>query len=347
MNKGLLFYSGNGNHSLGAKVVDRFSENVGQKYNFNQIDFGQFPDGESDFRIPNFLIIKGKTVVFYQSIFNHELFEEALELIWSLKKQYQASRLIAVIPFMIFRRQDHEEKSEEICRLKMGLDRLRHAGVDEIITVAPHSEKLVKFGLDLGLNIHVIDPSPLFASVVKSSLSIDSTKEKIKVYAPDKGSIPRAVALAQKINSSVIFSLKKRGLNNEIEIEPGEESDISKIISKYNSEGFLEIYHVNKENIKESYIIMIEDEISTGTTANKVGCFLKSLGAKKIVFLASHAVLSPGWRRKLINNNPFDKIILGDTIPRDYEKRTGGLIQDISFADLIAQALSQSLNNLI
>jgi len=65
---------------------------------------------------------------------------------------------------------------------------------------------------------------------------------------------------------------------------------------------------------------MAEDEANTCVTANKTGRRLKALGAKNIIFLAIHPVLARGWRRKLFYENPFYKIILGDTIPRGYEK---------------------------
>lgn len=341
MKNNVLFYSGNGNHQLGAKIINILREYLGREYPgkvaFSHIDFEDFPDGEPDDRIRKFSEIEGKTVVFYQSIFNLELFEEALELIWAIKKQYQAAYLIAVIPFMTFRRQDHEEKPEEICRLKMAIDRLKHAGVDEIITVSPHSPNMAKFCNEFGVKIHEVDPSPLLVATIQTYLTTIPI-----IYAPDRGSVPRAIALAKITGSQVIFSLKNRGLNNDTEIKPEEKEEIDGIIECYKKE-FSEIYYADVEHVKNKFIVMVEDEISTGGTANKTGQRLKKLEAKKIIFLAINLVLVPGWKRKLFDNNPFDKVIGGDTIPRDYEKRTDGLIHDISLSELITQELYKSL----
>jgi len=335
----ILFYSGNGNHSLGAGMISHLEEYFGRDFHFENIDFGLFPDGESDNRIPRFTEISGKTVIFYQSIYNENLLEEALELIWAIKRQYKALHLIAVIPFLIFRRQDHEEKNDEICRLKMIIDRLKHAGVDEMITVSPHSADIDKFCQMFDVKLWEIDPSPLFASTIKTYIS-----DKPTIYSPDRGSITRAIKLAKLTGGRVIFSLKERGLNNEANIKPEEKEEVDRLISYYQEkEDFLDINYADAGHIVDESIVMVEDEISTGTTANKTGRRLKGLGARKIIFLAVHPVLVHGWRRKLFDRNPFDKIILGDTIPRGYEKRTGGLIHDISVAELMAQTLYKAL----
>ncbi|HBA36863.1 TPA: hypothetical protein DCZ15_03235 [Candidatus Falkowbacteria bacterium] len=337
-NFNIMFYSGNGNHPLGARIIQHAKEYLGPHINFSHIDFDEFPDEESDARIPLGAEIKGKTIVFYQSIFNQSLFEEALELIWAIKKQYGAAYLIAIIPFLIFRRQDHEEKMEEICRLKMAIDRLKHAGVDELITVSPHSPQIGKLCADLKVILREVDPAPLFAATIKTYLP-----DNPLIYSPDRGSIPRALKLAALIGSQVIFSLKHRGFNNEVNIQTEEKTEISKIIAAHESEQSPKIHYADAEHVHGRSIVIVEDEVSTGTTANKTGRRLRALGAKKIIFLAVHPVLVRDWRRKLLDENPFDKIILGDTIPRNYGKMTGGKIHDISVAELVAQTLYQSL----
>ena len=327
----ILFYSGNGNHALGAKIMSQLREYLNDKdIDFDHIEFGKFPDEESDARIKKFSGVKDKTIVLYQSIFNRYLFEETLQLSWAFKRQYQAKRLILVAPFMIFRRQDHDEINSEICRLKMTIDRLKHAGVDEIVTVTPHSHKMEEFCKEFGINFHEADPSTIFSETVKAYVS-----EEPLVYSPDQGSISRAINLAKANNWPVIFSLKKRGLNNEIQIMEEEKQEIEKIIQSYQ----YPIFYASNSKIKGKTIIMIEDEVSTGGTANRTGVKLKENGAGIIIFISTHSILTPGWRRKLFDQNPFDRVIMGDTIPRDYEKRTGGLIHDISMSDILARKL--------
>ena len=44
----VLFFSGNGNHALGASILRKFSEFVGVDYNFQHINFADFSDREPD-----------------------------------------------------------------------------------------------------------------------------------------------------------------------------------------------------------------------------------------------------------------------------------------------------------
>ncbi len=333
--KKIVYYCGRGNHRLGAKILKIYSEYLGKECNFSHIDFEEFPDEEPDVKLPKWSEIKGSTVVFFQSIYKKEYLEELMELIWAMKKQYGAKHVIAVIPFMRFRRQDHEEKMEEICRLKMAIDRLKHDGVDEIITVSPHSSKMQQFCDEIGIKMYEIDPSPLFASTVKTYLP-----DKPTIYAPDAGSVSRAVKLAKLLDCQVVMSLKERGLNNEAMIKEEDKDEIQKILREFRSKfDYRDIYYADADHVRGQAIVMTEDEVTTGSTANKTGQRIGKIGAKNLILLAMHAVLVRSWRRKLFDKKPFDKIIMGDTIPRDYEKMTGGLIHDISVAELMAQAL--------
>jgi len=334
----ILFYSGNGHHRFGAEMLYNLNELLGTQSCFSHTDFEEFPDEESDARFPNFKNIRDKPVIFYQSIYNAQLFMEALQSIWSLKMQYRAIYLIAVIPFMIYRRQDHLENQTEVCRLKMAIDFLKAAGVNELISVTPHSEKMKTFSHEDGIKFHEVDLSSLFVSRINTYLS-----DPPLVYSPDAGSIPRAIKIARLLNSQIIFSLKNRGLNNNVEIKMDEEAEIKATIKFYQAQGFQEINFADSSTINGASIVMVEDEVSTGSTANQTGCRLRQLGAKKIIFLATHPVLVRGWRRKLFDNNPFTKIIMSNTIPRNYEKMTGGLIDDVSAAPLTAEILYKVL----
>lgn len=334
----ILFYSGNGHHRLGADILSHFNELLGAKLCFSHTDFDNFPDGESDTVFPNSANISDKPVVFYQSIYNEQLFMEALQSIWSLKMQYRASYLIAVIPFMIYRRQDHLENQAEVCRLKMAIDLLKAVGVNEIISVTPHSEHMETFSHKAGIKFHEVDLSPLFVSRVNTYLT-----DQPLVYSPDAGSIPRAIKVAKLLNCQVIFNLKERGLNNDIKITIDKAAEIEATIKFYHTRGFKEINFADGSMINGASIVMIEDEVSTGSTANQTGRRLRQLGAKEIIFLATHPVLTRGWRRKLLFENPFTKIVISNTIPRPYEKMTGGLIDDVFVALPIAEKLYKVL----
>lgn len=343
----VLFFSGNGNHALGKKILEDLSEYVGIDLNFRHINFSRFSDIEPDNKIPLYESIAGKTVVLYQSMFNDRLMEEFLELCWAMKRQYQAKKIIAVVPFLRFRRQDHSEKIEEIDRLRMLIDRLKHAGVDQLITVTPHSSKMMSKNCQTyGIEFHPTDMSEIFAQAIRTLL--DGEEKNTLIYAPDEGSISRAVGLAQILGFEVIFTLKKRGLNNTAAIAGPDQQEIDELIARAQQElDFPEISYATADKIRGAIILMVEDEIASGETANKTGRRLKSLGADTLIFSATHAVCTAGWQRKLFYQDPFDKIFIADSIPRDYENRTGGKMHDLSVSGVMAAELYKVLKECV
>lgn len=339
----VLFYHGDSPSELPEKILDRLEQYFGKYCRFSNIDYELFSDGEPDNRIPRYSKIEGKTVVFIQSFFKQKLFFDALEFSWAFKKQYKASRLVMVILFMMYRRQDHPEKLEEICRLKMAIEQLKNAGVDEIITVSPHSKKMQEFCQEVGIKMQEVNPLPIFASTVKTYLD---PEDNCITCAPDEGATGKAREMAKLLGCPMVFGLKERGFDNEARLSKKDQKRIDQIITQ-NKElyDFDNIAYATKENVEGKTAIVIEDEASTCTTSTKFGYHLKNLGATKTILVAANAVLTPGWRRKLFpeENPPYFKVIMGDSIPRGYNKKTGGKIHDDSVAWPIADVLYKSL----
>lgn len=354
----VIFLSGQGNHQLGAKILSELSELFGQRCLFNHINFNKHSEGEFDNRIVNFEKINGKIVVLYQSMYELELLYEAMEFIRACKNQYGAKYVIGVFPFLWNRRQDSvmEEtekerwlrkvaKPDEIQRLNQTVYFLKCAGLDEMIVATPHSSAMKKACIEYGIKFYEIDPSPIFAN--KAQTFYPEEQDSIYTYAPDAGSIPRAINLARILNRPVLFNLKNRAINSITSILNETKEEMEKLTKEFREYyKYKLIHYITPENVMDKIIIMVEDEVASGGTSNNTGQLLKKLGAKSVLLFATHPVLTWGWRNKLFINNPFTKIIMTDTIPRGYEKRTGGKVTDISLDSLFASSLFKVLNTL-
>ena len=153
----------------------------------------------------------------------------------------------------------------------------------------------------------------------------------------------RSVSLAKILGVKVVISPKLRKPNGEIEIvQKGDFEDHVK--DKFPEHSDL-LMPFNNGNLKGKLVAIREDELSTGGTANKTGKNLKKMGVDQLFFCGTHPVCAPGWKRQLLDDNPFDRIYLGDTIPRSYQNRTGGIVTTVSMASVIAGDLFQQLSN--
>ncbi len=348
----VLFYCGLGNSQLGKEVLTTLSEYTGEKLSFSFIDFGSWRDSCPNDKFRDYEKIRGKTIVLFSSIYSKELMLDYIYLSRSLKKQYGAERIIAVIPFILSRRCDHEgpEHDYELNYLRMDIELLKFAGVDYLVCCTPHSDAMGMLCEENDIKINFYPAYMDFSPVIKA---IVPRSEKIVFYSPDLGSVPRAIAHARDLSNSIVFfSTKHRRLNSEIEIFKSEdESEIEKIIKHLRvSYRYDKIEHVSfeslSEHIKDAHVVMVEDEVSSGSTANKTAIKIKEMGAKAVYLAFTHPVLVNGWKQTLFDKIPFSKVLSGNTIPRNDINRTGGRVLDVSAASVISRRVYEIFQEL-
>lgn len=334
MKKFTLIY-GQGNPTLSLDIYKIIKEQL--DFDILKIDYRTFPDGEPADRIIDWQKIKDQTIVIIQSANNIHLKEELLTLIYAAK-QYTAKKIIVVVPFLIYRRQDkHTDKDYEINRSDMIIKQIKGMGGDEIIFCETHSKETLiscqQYDL-LGFNVYA---EQCFIDVLSPMIKNAHNKKQLcQVYSPDRGGLNRSIRFAKAAGFEyVLFSGKVRDNTGEVTIM--NDPDILKdMIEEFD----FNIKIINSDiNIKDSIVIIIDDEASTCKTARLTGEYIKKLQPDKIIFCATHAVMSSGWKSYLIDDSPFDMIVIGNTILRNITNRTGGKITDSNMALPIAQAI--------
>ena len=357
----VVFLSGQGNHQLGSEILKELTELFGTTCSFNHINFNTWPDGELDDRIARYQDIQGKIVVFYQCITDLLRWQEITDLIWAAKYQYKAKHIIGMFPFLWNRRQDPistEEdrdvlsmkkplKPDEVRRLEKTIHILKVCGVDEMLVVAPHSNAMERYCNKYEIKFHEIDPSVQFQAKILTFVPEDQYN-LISIYSPDIGSIQRAIRLAKLLQCPVLFNEKNRPVYNKVEIVQSDIKERTILENELRQHyGYKKLHYVTQELVTERIIVMNDDEISSGSTANGTADALLKFKPLMILFFGSHPVLTPGWKSTLFRNNPFTKVGMTNSIHRGYEKRTGGLVTDISVAPIVASKLFRVLNNLL
>jgi ribose-phosphate pyrophosphokinase len=341
-----IIISGTGNHALARGIIDIVNEitPVGQQdLRFSHLDYDEFPDGEPDFRIQDFEDIEGKHVLIFNSCHNREMLEEFRTLVWAVKHQYKAASVTAIMPFMRYRRQDHAEKMHEINRNRMLIHGLASAGVSRLIVCDIHSKVTLENCKEFGIKAWNVDPSSVFATELLS-LAEKANEEgrEFYVHAPDVGSIPRAISLAEILGAKVSANPKERLPNGTTRIieDPAELAAIQK---QYK----IEIAFAD-EKLAGAEVCIREDEVATGGTANKAGHKLLELGVHQVHFCATHPVCTPQWKRKLLSNNPFKVMMFGNTIERHnrYKFTTGGIVTRMDMSKVIAHQLFEVIKGI-
>ena len=269
--------------NFACKIVDELNKigaETGEKYHLGDSEVTQFSDGEF---VPSFTdSVRGATVFVVQSTFPPT--ENLMELLLTIDaaKRASADKVIAVMPYFGWARQDRKDKPRVSIGAKLVANLLTAAGVDRIMTCDLHADQIQGF---FDLPVDHIYASKVFIPYLKS-LNI----ENLAIAAPDMGGAKRANAYAKELACPVIICHKTRERANVV----GTMTAIGEVEGKN--------------------IVIVDDMIDTAGTLTKAADLLMSKGAASVCACATHAVLSgPAYDR--INNSSLKEVYVTDTIP--------------------------------
>ena len=265
------------------KVVDELNiigANAGEKYHLGASEVTQFSDGEF---VPSFTdSVRGATVFILQSTFPPT--ENLMELLLTIDaaKRASADKVIAVMPYFGWARQDRKDKPRVSIGAKLVANLLTAAGVDRIMTCDLHADQIQGF---FDLPVDHIYASKVFIPYLRS-LNI----ENLAIAAPDMGGAKRANAYAKDLACPVIICHKSRERAN--------------VVASITAIG----------EVEGKNIVIVDDLIDTAGTLVKAAEVLMEKGAASVRACATHAVLSgPAYDR--INNSCLKEVFVTDTIP--------------------------------
>src|SRR6266498_5781622 len=127
-------FAGNGSHQLAVKIAQRFGASLGK------INIQKFSDGEIQ---PIFLeSIRGDFVFLVQSTYAPA--DNLMELLLMIDAARRASayKIIAVIPYYGYARQDRKDRPRVAIGSKLVANMLVAAGADRVITMDLHAPQI-------------------------------------------------------------------------------------------------------------------------------------------------------------------------------------------------------------
>lgn len=293
----LKFFTGRQSRYLAEKIALSFGQELGDS------SVLEFSDGE--FQPAYNESIRGCTVFIIQSTFPPA--DNLMELLLMIDAAHRASahRVIAVIPYFGWARQDRKDRPRVSIGAKLVANLLHAAGVDRIMTMDLHADQIQGF---FDIPVDHLYASGIFVPYMKSL-----KMENLSIAAPDMGGAKRANAYSQHINAPMIICHKQRQKAN--------------VVDSLTAIG----------DIEDRNIIIIDDMIDTAGTITKAADMFMERGARSVRAAVTHPVLSgPAYDR--INESTLQEVIVTDTIPlkqtEDLSKFTVLTVADI-FADVI------------
>ncbi len=245
-----------------------------------EYEVSQFSDGEFQ---PSFnQSVRGATVFIIQSTFPSS--DNLMELLLAIDaaKRASADKVIAVMPYFGWARQDRKDKPRVSIGAKLVANLLKAAGADRVMTCDLHADQIQGF---FDFPVDHIYASRVFIPYIKS-LNL----KNLAIAAPDMGGAKRANAYAKELACPVIICHKSRERAN--------------VVASITAIG----------DVEGKDIVIIDDLIDTAGTLCKAADVLMGKGANSVMACATHAVLS-GKAYDNIKNSSLTHVFVTDTIP--------------------------------
>ncbi|MFZ9171721.1 MAG: ribose-phosphate pyrophosphokinase [Sediminibacterium sp.] len=301
MNPSVKIFSGTGSQELAQKIAQRFGAPIGK------VNIQRFSDGEIQ---PVFLeSVRGDYVFLVQSSFapTDNLMEMLLMI--DAAKRASAYKIIAVLPYYGYARQDRKDKPRVAIGAKLIATLLEAAGANRVITMDLHAAQIQGF---FEVPVDHLDSSAIFIPYIN-----DLKLQNLAFAAPDVGSTNRVREIASYFNAEMVICDKHRKRANEI---------ASMVVIG---------------DVTGKDIILVDDICDTGGTLAKAAGLLKEKGARSVRAMITHPVLS-GNAYANIENSVLEELVVCDTIPL---KQESSKIKVISVADLFAIAIRNAYEN--
>ena len=280
------------------------------KLELGDSDVLTFSDGE--FQPSYNESVRGATVFIVQSTFppTDNLFE--LLLMIDAAKRASAHRVIAVMPYFGWARQDRKDKPRVSIGAKLVANMLAAAGCDRVMTCDLHADQIQGF---FDFPVDHIYASAVFLPYLEK-LNIDN----LAIAAPDMGGAKRANAYARYLQCPVIICHKSREKANVV----GSITAIGDVAGKN--------------------VIIVDDMIDTAGTLAKAANVLKDMGALSVRACATHPVFSgPAYDR--IAESALEEVIVADTIPLSNDpSKDKSKITVLSMTEMFADIIDKVYN---
>ena len=261
----------------------------------------RFPDGEKYVRITG--DVNGKTVAVIQS-FYHQPDEFLIEyfLMVDTLKDLGAKRVLGVVPYFAYARQDERFKPGEAVSFKIVTKLIEEVGTDEIYTVDTHLHRVEQLSEIFRIPAHNLTAVPLLAQYIKKNFELTNPI----VIGPDEEAEQWAKVAAKELEAEYDVLEKERLGPSEVRIKTRE------------------------LDVKNRDIVIVDDIISTGGTMVEAIKMLREHGAKNIIAACTHPILVQNALTKIYQAGAL-AVIGTDTVPSS--------ISFVSVAPVIAEAL--------
>jgi ribose-phosphate pyrophosphokinase len=300
MESAVKIFAGHASRGLAEKIAQEFGVSLGES---SIVDFS---DGEFE---PSFdETVRGCDVFIVQS--TPPPSDNLMELLLMIDaaKRASAHKIIAVMPYFGYARQDKKGKPRVPIGAKLVANLLTAAGVDRIMTMDLHADQIQGF--------FEVPVDHLYASTLFLPYIQQLNLPNLCIASPDMGGTKRANTYAKYLGTDVVVCYKQRDKANEV--------------SKMMLIG----------DVQGKDIILVDDMVDTAGTLTKAADLMIENGAASVRACCTHAVLS-GTAYERLDKSKITELLVANTLEKEHKSDKVKVIEIANlFADTIRRVQS-------
>ena len=282
--KRLMVFGGRASMELAAKIATKLDLDLGK------VKLQTFADGEVYCRYEE--SIRGADVFLVQSTAANEAHgmtpnDSLAELLMMIDAAQGASahRIIAVMPWYGYARQDKKSEPREPISARVVAKCLEAVGVDRVLTMDLHSGQIQGF---FEVPVDHMTAMPMLTQYFMDQ----HFDHELVIVSPDAGRVKVARNFARKIGVHWAVMEKERPAQQVAEIG----------------------YVVG--DVKGKTAVLVDDMIDTAGTLRAAASTVLDEGAARVIAAATHGVFSgPAYERLAYEDSGIERIVVTDTIP--------------------------------
>ncbi|HEX8834840.1 MAG TPA: ribose-phosphate pyrophosphokinase, partial [Abditibacteriaceae bacterium] len=299
-------FAGNANPKLARDICECLHQPLGR------LITTRFADGEMRCAIDE--SIRGADVFIVQPTcapVNDTLME--LLILCDAFKRASAQRIVPIIPYFGYARQDKKVRPREPITAKLVADLITLSGADRIFAIDLHAGQIQGF---FNVPVDHLPAQPIIAEYLIKKGIYD---KNVTIVSPDVGGVERATILAERLGADLAIVAKRRP-------EPGKVKVIDVI-----------------GDVEDQVCVLIDDLIDSGGSITAAANELADRGAKEIYACCTHPVLSGDAVRR-IQDSAIKELVVTDTIPIPPDRMIPK-ITTLSVAKVCAEAIVRIHND--
>ena len=297
----LVVFAGNSNPLLAREICDYLEMPVGK------CEVGKFSDGEIQIEIGE--NVRGRDVFLVQSTstpVNDHLME--LLIMIDAARRASAASITAVVPYFGYARQDRKVAPRVPITARLVADLITSAGADRFVSMDLHAGQIQGF---FDMPSDHLYASPVLLELMRKRFPDASD---VVVVSPDAGGVERARAFAKRLGCALAIIDKRRAKANVAEI--------------MNLIG----------DVRGKTAVMLDDMVDTAGTLAQGAKAIMDNGAKKVLAVAVHPVLSgPAIQR--LNDSVIEELVVTNTVALQANARDCKKITQLSVGRIFGEAI--------